>query len=146
MKTPIVTGLALALMSSSAFAQTTNPPAPAPANPPAHTVTPNAKAPAAPTAQKVQQGAWHVKSFMGSAVYNTAGDRVGDVNDIIIGNNGAVQSVVIGVGGFLGLGEKEVALPPDQIKRMIHSDGKAYFTVSATKEQLKSAPDYKAEK
>ena len=54
-----------------------------------------------------------------------------------------VTAVIIGVGGFLGIGEKEVSMKLDEIKRMVHSDGKTYFTVNASKDQLKAAPDYK---
>jgi hypothetical protein len=50
------------------------------------------------------------------------------------------------VGGFLGLGAKEVSMPTDQLNRMIHSDGKTYFTVNATKEQLQAAPEYTRQK
>ena len=49
---------------------------------------------------------------------------------------------MIGVGGFLGIGEKEVSLTPDQVKRMVHSDGETYFTVNTTKDQLQAAPEY----
>ena len=86
-------------------------------------------------------GAWNAKDFMRSRVYNMAGERVGDVNDILV-DDGRVAAIVIGVGGFLGIGEKEVSLKPDQVKRMVHSDGETYFTVNTTKEQLQAAPEY----
>ncbi len=78
---------------------------------------------------------------MSSRVYNMAGERIGDVNDILV-DNGRVTSIVIGVGGFLGIGQKEVAMTPDQVKRMVHSDGETYFTVNSTKDQLQAAPEY----
>jgi sporulation protein YlmC with PRC-barrel domain len=78
---------------------------------------------------------------MRSRVYNMSGERVGDVNDILV-DEGRVTAIVIGVGGFLGIGEKEVSMTPDQVKRMVHSDGETYFTVNTTKEQLQAAPDY----
>ena len=86
-------------------------------------------------------GAWNAKDFMGSRVYNMSGERIGDVNEILV-DNGRVAAIVIGVGGFLGIGEKEVSLKPDQVKRMVHSDGETYFTVNTTKDQLKAAPEY----
>jgi hypothetical protein len=46
-------------------------------------------------------------SLIGSTVYTPANETVGDINDLIIGLDGKVQGVVIGVGGFLGLGEKD---------------------------------------
>jgi sporulation protein YlmC with PRC-barrel domain len=78
---------------------------------------------------------------MRSRVYNMSGERIGDVNDILIDDN-RVAGIVVGVGGFLGIGEKEVSLKPEQVKRMVHSDGETYFTVNSTKEQLQAAPEY----
>ena len=84
-------------------------------------------------------GVWNTKDFMGSRVYNMAGERMGDVNDVLIDDGRVV--IVIGVGGFLGI-DKEVSMQPDQVKRMVHSDGEAYFTVNSTKDQLQAAPAY----
>jgi sporulation protein YlmC with PRC-barrel domain len=150
MKASALTACAAILMSSAAFAQTTTtPPAknPPTATPPAATAPP-ARTPATETQMKSKApteevtGAWNAKDFMRSRVYNMAGERVGDVNDILI-DNGQVTAFVIGVGGFLGIGEKEVSLQPDQVKRMVHSDGETYFTVNTTKDQLQAAPEYK---
>ena len=66
---------------------------------------------------------------------------VGD-NVALVAKAKGVTAIVIGVGGFLGIGEKEVSMTPDQVKRMVHSDGETYFTVNTTKEQLQAAPDY----
>ncbi len=88
------------------------------------------------------KGPWSAHEFMNTAVYNNSGDRIGDVNDLIIDDSGKLQSVVVGVGGFLGMGEKDVALTPDKIKRMVHSDGKTYLTVNATKQDLEALPKY----
>jgi sporulation protein YlmC with PRC-barrel domain len=86
-------------------------------------------------------GAWNAKDFMRSRVYNMSGERIGDVNDMLV-DDGKITAFVVGVGGFLGIGEKEVSLKPDQVKRMVHSDGETYFTVNTTKEQLQAAPEY----
>jgi hypothetical protein len=56
-------------------------------------------------------GSWSAKDFVNSAVYNTAGDRIGDIRDVIVDDGGRVASKVIGVGGFLGMGEKDVSHP-----------------------------------
>jgi hypothetical protein len=69
------------------------------------------------------------------------GERIGDVNDLIV-EDGRITGIVLGVGGFLGIGEKEVSMAPDQVKRMVHSDGETYFTVNTTKDQLMAAPEY----
>ena len=148
MKASALAACAAILMSSAAFAQTTPPPATTPptASPPA-TTAPPARTPATETQMKSKAptqevtGAWNAKDFMRSRVYNMGGDRIGDVNDILVDED-RVTAFVIGVGGFLGIGEKEVSLKPDQVKRMVHSDGETYFTVNTTKEQLQAAPEY----
>ncbi len=151
MKASVLAACAALLMSSSAIAQTTTT-TPAPATPPAATqpppATPPARTPSGETTQMKSQapteevkGVWNVKDFMRSRVYNMNGERIGDVNDIII-DDGRVTAIILGVGGFLGIGEKEVSMAPDQVKRMLHTDGQAYFTVNSTKDQLLAAPEY----
>jgi sporulation protein YlmC with PRC-barrel domain len=139
----LAAGVAI-LMSSAAFAQTTSTP---PATTPPAASSPTTRAPASEAVVKSKAptqevtGAWNIKDFMSSRVYNMAGDRIGDVNDILI-DDGRLTAIVIGVGGFLGIGEKEVSMQPGQVKRMVHSDGEAYFTVNTTKDQLQAAPEY----
>ena len=97
----LITTAAAALMAGGAYAQTQ----PAPAQP-------AAEAPAVQAPLAKADG--HLATNMiGESVYNGTGDtaeNIGDVNDIVIGNDGRVQSVVVGVGGFLGIGEKNVAV------------------------------------
>jgi sporulation protein YlmC with PRC-barrel domain len=139
MRTSILAAFTAALLASGAVAQTTTPGTPQ-AKPQAGAPSDSRAANPAPTQEA--KGPWHVKDFFRSAVYNMAGERIGDVNDMQLDDSGKVTAVIIGVGGFLGIGEKEVSLPMDQVKRMVHSDGKTYFTVNANKDQLKAAPDY----
>jgi sporulation protein YlmC with PRC-barrel domain len=136
MKLFLIAPLVLALSATSALAQTTTTP-----TDPAARTTPAAKpANAAPTQE--MKGPWHVKDFFRTNVYNMAGEKIGDVNDIAVDESGKITAIVIGVGGFLGIGEKEVSMKTDEVKRMVHSDGKTYFTVNATADQLKAAPAY----
>ena len=63
------------------------------------------------------------------------------MTDLIVTDNGAVQAVILGVGGFLGIGEKDVAVTMQAIQ--IQSDGDSTkLVVDASKEQLTNAPDY----
>lgn len=83
-------------------------------------------------------------TLIGKSVYNRSGDdaeAIGDVNDIVISTNGDAEAVIIGVGGFLGLGEKEVAI---DFKRVgwVDRDGERWIIVDATKEELEAAPAY----
>ena len=98
--------LTTALVGGAAYAQT----APAPAQK-ADTTT------AAPAAQRMDlKGKWRVSKLMGLDVYNDANEKLGDINEIILDNTGKVAAVVIGVGGFLGMGEHDVAVTVDKLK------------------------------
>jgi sporulation protein YlmC with PRC-barrel domain len=80
---------------------------------------------------------------VGQPVYNAAGERIGDVNELILGANGQVESAVIGVGGFLGLGEKQVAVMYKDLKFTSDANGSMRITLNSTKEALETAPDFK---
>jgi hypothetical protein len=82
--------------------------------------------------------------LIGATVYGPGNASIGEVNDVLIANDGKIKAVVIGVGGFLGIGEKNVAVPFDQLD-IAHKSGSAAIdkiTVSFTKEELKSAPKF----
>ncbi len=83
-------------------------------------------------------------SLIGKSVYNNATDgaeAVGDINDIIISPNGTAEAVIIGVGGFLGIGEKDVAVDFGKVS-WVDRDGERWIIVDTTKEQLEAAPAY----
>jgi sporulation protein YlmC with PRC-barrel domain len=87
---------------------------------------------------KVATG-FRVSKVIGSSVVNDAGDTVGKVDDVIIGEGGKEPFVVLAVGGFLGIGDKLVVLPYEQLKTM---DRKIVMP-GATKEALKDLPTFK---
>jgi sporulation protein YlmC with PRC-barrel domain len=78
------------------------------------------------------------KQILGKPVYNDQNERVGDVDDIIITPDKSLSYAIIGVGGFLGLGEHHVAIPFNQFKR---GDDK-YVLPGATKDKLKALPPF----
>ena len=78
-----------------------------------------------------------VKSdMMGESVYNEQDDKIGSVKDVVLDNNGKVSKVVIGAGGFLGMGEHDVAVPFDKITQ----SGDKLILQGYTKDQLKALP------
>ncbi len=79
--------------------------------------------------------------FIGKRVYTKAGEDVGEVNDLILTDNGSIQAVVLGVGGFLGIGEKDVAITMASID-MAPEGSSIRLVVDSTKEQLTAAPAY----
>jgi sporulation protein YlmC with PRC-barrel domain len=59
---------------------------------------------------------WRTSKLKGLNVYNQNNDKLGDIEDILVDKSGQIKAVVIGVGGFLGLGEHNVAVPFDQLQ------------------------------
>ena len=98
--------LSAAVFSAPAYAQTAQPA--------------DRAAPAATTAgsheKMALKGNWRASKLMGLDVYNEANEKLGDVNELILDKNGKVSAVVIGVGGFLGMGEHDIAVSMDKLK------------------------------
>jgi sporulation protein YlmC with PRC-barrel domain len=89
-------------------------------------------------------GQWLASQFIGQPVTNQAGERIGDINDLLFDKSGRIANVVIGVGGFLGMGEKNVALPYGDLAITADASGKRVVQIAASKDLLQSAPDFKA--
>jgi hypothetical protein len=87
---------------------------------------------------KVATG-YRASKVIGTSVVNDASDTVGKVDDIIIGQDGKSPFVVLSVGGFLGMGNKLVVLPYEQLKT---TEGKIVLP-GATKDALKALPEFK---
>lgn len=82
--------------------------------------------------------------ILGTKVTNAQNESIGDIADLVIVDGKTVQAVILGVGGFLGIGERYVAVSPDNVVLTRDGDGwKA--SVNATKDELNKAPafDYK---
>jgi sporulation protein YlmC with PRC-barrel domain len=109
--------LASTLLAGPALAQS-SPPAEAPRQPAATApATPSASA-AQASAQSMKAGQWRGSKLMGLDVYNDANEKIGDVKEVIMDSSGKAETVVIGVGGFLGMGEHNVGLAWNQVKFM----------------------------
>ena len=87
---------------------------------------------------KVSPG-YRASKVLGASVVNEAGDTVGKIDEIIVGPDGKAPFVVLSVGGFLGVGDKLVALPYEQMR----TDGKKIVLPGATKDSLKALPEFK---
>lgn len=86
-----------------------------------------------------------VSNYYKQDVYDRSDNKIGSVDDVLIDRDGHVTAVIIGVGGFLGIGEKDVAAQFQNVK-MTKKNDKWYLVMDATKEQLKSAPGVKYDK
>ena len=100
-------GLLASVMIVPALAQS-NPPASA--NPPAATAT-------APTPASVSQSAaWRSSKLIGLNVYNDHNEKLGDISEILLDKSGKVEGIVIGVGGFLGMGQHDIKVDMAKLK------------------------------
>src|SRR3954466_2061356 len=61
-------------------------------------------------------GQWRASKLKGLDVYNNSNEKIGDIREVLLDQSGKAEAVVIGVGGFLGIGERDVALPFSEIK------------------------------
>jgi sporulation protein YlmC with PRC-barrel domain len=75
-------------------------------------------------------------------VYDPSQSSIGKIDDVLVSDSGQISALIIGVGGFLGAGEKDVAVPFRAVK-WTTKDKKNYLTLDATKDQLKSAQGLK---
>jgi hypothetical protein len=89
-----------------------------------------------------QGGEINVGRLIGADVVNTANEDVGEVNGVILSKDGKVVAVILGVGGFLGIGEREVAVEFNSI-RFAQDGGRPVVTIDATKDKLRNAPEWK---
>ncbi|MEO0728912.1 MAG: PRC-barrel domain-containing protein [Pseudomonadota bacterium] len=85
----------------------------------------------------------HVSKLMGASILNARNESIGDVNDIVLGDGGEVDRVIVGVGGFLGLGERDVALKLRELNVMKDRDGDIRIMTQLSKKELEAVEAYK---
>jgi sporulation protein YlmC with PRC-barrel domain len=102
-------GLLASVMIVPAVAQQSPPPAPAATPTPAPAVRPA-------TAPIATAGQWRASKLIGLNVYNDQNEKLGDINEILLDQSGKATGVVIGVGGFLGMGQREIFVTMDKLK------------------------------
>ncbi len=102
----IAAGLAgTALLATVAFAQS-----------PTATTDKAPTAATATTTTTTASGQWRTSKMDGLKIYNEANENIGTINDLLMDKNGDIKIAVIGVGGFLGMGEHLVAVPYEKLK------------------------------
>ncbi|MGH7303455.1 MAG: PRC-barrel domain-containing protein [Candidatus Rokuibacteriota bacterium] len=88
--------------------------------------------------REVAKGWSAKKQILGKDVYNDAGDKIGEISDLIVAPNKSVSYAIVGVGGFLGIAEHDVAVPVAKFRQNM---GKIVLK-GATKDALKAAPKF----
>jgi hypothetical protein len=116
--------LAAALLSSTAFAQTST--------------TPRAPA-ATTTAVAPMHNQWRASKLIGVNIYNEQNDKLGAISEIILEPSGKLMGYVVGVGGFLGMGEHDILVEPGKIK-FVNEPVRTSSTAPATNPPAAGAP------
>lgn len=146
------------LGATAAYSQTTQPEMQPQAAPPQTQPQPPTGIPPTPQAQKEQPGPeakgapgqqgfltqqqpnqMLASNLMGKTVMGQNNERIGDINDLVLSPDGQVVGVVVGVGGFLGIGEKSVAIPFANLKPTPGSD---QITTQLSRSDLEQAPQF----
>jgi sporulation protein YlmC with PRC-barrel domain len=82
-----------------------------------------------------------VTDWYKQSVYDPSNNKIGEIDDVLLSSDGKVNALIVGVGGFLGIGEKHVAVPFSAVKHTT-KDGKVYLTLDTTSEALKASPGF----
>ncbi|MFN4016906.1 MAG: PRC-barrel domain-containing protein [Reyranella sp.] len=152
----LTTGCALIGMTTLAVAQTASPPttttpSTTPSTAPAGT---SAGTATKPGLQRVDSSALvmtlytanpadvRASKLMGTNVYNLKDENIGEVSDLVIDNGKTIKAVVVSVGGFLGMGERDVAISPASIVLSEQRDGSFRLVVNTNKDDLKKAAPF----
>jgi len=151
MRKTLLTATALAaLLASPVLAQDATAPAVTPAVATAPTAAPTAPATApAPTIAPApkflgQQSPDEIlaSNLIGATIYDPSNQDLGKVNDVILTQDGKVDAIVIGVGGFLGMGQKNVAVQFSAMQQTTDQNGAVKLVLDSTKDELNAAPAY----
>jgi sporulation protein YlmC with PRC-barrel domain len=98
--------------------------------------------PAEGTIQMQDENTVLASDLMGARIFNSADESVGSIDDIIVSTEGTVEGVVIGVGGFLGIGKKLVAVEMSQISVRTDAAGNPRLLLDSTRDALQAAPAF----
>jgi sporulation protein YlmC with PRC-barrel domain len=121
---------------------TANPTTMAPANTPQTATQPVPKD--GPSFIQVQSGDMLTSNIVGLDIYNSQNDDIGKVQDVAFDASKRVTGYILSVGGFLGMGTRYVAVNPDALMVSYDAQNKVWkATMNATKDELKSAPEFK---
>ena len=149
MRTVSSTAIMLALATTVAGAQMTppTPPAAQPMPPQTQTQPLPRTAPAEIAAMQVlttiPANAATITHWYKQPVYDPSDSRIGEIDDVLLDREAKVVALIVGVGGFLGIGEKHVAVPYNAIRVTTKDSNKWHLVMNSTKDALKDAPGVK---
>jgi len=87
-------------------------------------------------------GSLTVTDWYKQSVYDASNSKIGQIMDVLVSPDGKVDTLIVGVGGFLGAGEKDVAVSFNAVQKTV-KDNKIYLTMNTTKDALRAAPGFR---
>jgi len=130
MITVVYTAVVLALASATASAQ-------------APQTSPRQGGPAAQALSSIPANSVTITHWYKQNVYDPSDNKIGEIMDVLVDRDGKASALIIGVGGFLGMGEKDVAVPFNAVQVKTKDNNKWYLVMNTTKDALKSAKGFK---
>ena len=107
-----------------------------------HSQTTGAASQDSQTLATLPPGASTVTNWYKQDVYDPSEKKIGEISDVLVDKDGKISAFIVSVGGFLGIGEKHVAVPFDNIQET-HGKRDRWLTMNTTKDALKTAAGYK---
>jgi sporulation protein YlmC with PRC-barrel domain len=98
------------------------------------------------TQHAIPANSFTVTDWYKQSVYDPKDAKIGQIMDVLVDKSGKVTSFIVGVGGFLGAGEKDVSVPFDAVRITTKDNNKWYLVMNATKDDLKSATGFTYDK
>ena len=102
-----------------------------------------AEGPAAKILASIPANAMTVTHWYKQSVYDPSDAKIGEIMDVLVDRDGKIAVLIVGVGGFLGIGEKDVAVPFNAVQFKTKDNNKWYPVMNTTKDALKNAAGYK---
>jgi sporulation protein YlmC with PRC-barrel domain len=152
MMSKLAIAAALSAVLTAAYAQTPAPQTPAPEAQVPQSQAPQTQAPRTTTGvatpaqaqvlSAIPNTTTTITSYYKKNVYDRADAKIGEITDVLVDRDGKIDGFMMAVGGFLGIGEKNVAVPFDAVK-VSEKSGGWWLTMDSTKDQLEKAPGFK---
>jgi sporulation protein YlmC with PRC-barrel domain len=114
-----------------------------PASAQAPKAAPSQGGPAARTLTGMPSDNVTITHWYKQSVYDPADNKIGEIMDVLVDRAGRVTTLIVGAGGFLGMGEKDVAVPFKAVQTTTKGDNKWYLVMNTTKDALKAAKGFK---
>ena len=99
--------------------------------------------PAARISTSIPASSMTVTHWYKQNVYDPGDNKIGEIMDVLVDREGKITALIVGVGGFLGMGEKDVAVPFNAVQVTSKDNNKWYLVMNSTKDALKAAKGFK---